>query len=255
MIYGYSIGADGNPSAPIKLNNDDYPHMLITGGTGSGKSYALQFLLGSILHSQKDAEIFICDFKNSADFHYLDGYPFYYTGDSCYEGIMEYYARFDKSRKEGITTRKRVLIIDEYPGLLMYLGFKDKDEKTKKANEVSIAIASILSLARELRHGIWVITQRADASLFSNGARDNFTVVIGLGRLSKEQKGMIFFGEEIPNEPLRRGEGYLLADGLGIKKVKYPQIADIADWKWHIYDILMRSLEQNNDLSQSTPLA
>lgn len=256
MIYGYATGADGKPSAPIKLNIQDYCHILLTGSTGSGKSYALMFLIGCLLKDSPETELFICDFKNSDDFRFLKDYPLYFSGEHCYEGVMEYYGRFTETREKGNIAKRRILIFDEYPAYLFYQSMKDKDNKTKYSSDITNAIATILMLGRGLKHGVWIVTQRADANLFhNNGSRDNFQCLIGLGRLSKEQKGMIFTGEEIPNEPMQRGEGYLLADGHELKKVKYPLIKDINDWKWHIYDILMRSLENNEDSSQSTPLA
>ncbi len=69
---------------------------------------------------------------------------------------------------------------------------------------------------------------------------------IGLGRLSKEQKGMIFPGQEIPDESFAAGEGMLLADGKEITTVKYPIIRDMADWKEHIIQILMDNHAHKN---------
>ncbi len=255
MIFGYATGADGKPSAPIKLNIQDYCHILLTGSTGSGKSYALMFLIGCLLKDSPETEVFICDFKNSEDFRFLKNYPMYYAGQHCYEGVMEFFHRFNDARENGKSFIRRVLIFDEYPSYIFYQSMMDKDNKTKLVSDVTNAIATTLNLGRGISQAAWLVTQRADSSLFANGARDNFQVVIGLGRLSKEQKGMIFTGEEIPNEPMKRGEGYLLADGCEIRKVRYPQITNLRDWKWHIYDILMRNLEHNRDSSQSTPLA
>lgn len=66
-------------------------------------------------------------------------------------------------------------------------------------------------------------------------------VVAGLGRLSKEQKAMVFTGEEIPDKIFGRGEGMLLADGYPIKQVKYPCIRNnIYEWKQHIKLVLMK---------------
>nr|WP_297763646.1 FtsK/SpoIIIE domain-containing protein [uncultured Butyrivibrio sp.] len=256
MIWGYhDYGTGALAPVPIKLNIQDHCHALITGSTGSGKSYALMFLIGCLLKASPETEIFICDFKNSEDFRFLKDYPLYFTGENCYAGVMAYYRKFTDARETGKTHIRRILIFDEYPAYTFFQTMKDKDNKTKYSSDITNVIATILMLGRGLKHGVWLVTQRADASLFANGARDNFQIIIGLGRLSKEQKAMIFTGEEIPNEPMQRGEGYLLADGHALKKVKYPLITNINDWKWHIYDILMRNIENNIDSSQSTPLA
>ena len=106
------------------------------------------------------------------------------------------------------------------------------------ANKVLSAISELLCLGRGIQFYTWIVTQRADNSLFVNGARDNFMVVIGLGRLSKEQRGMLFSGEELPERIYQKGEGIILADGRSLIEVKFPIISDINDWKNHIRAIL-----------------
>ena len=200
MIYGYNMGIfnDTGLKIPIQLDLSDHCNLLLTGCSGSGKSYALLYLLGSVLKSNEDIEIFFCDFKNSYDFSFLEDYPHYYSGDNCYDGITEYYRVFCSARQQREFTKKHLLICDEYPALVNYLQGQDKLNKTKYASEVLSAISELLCLGRGIQFYTWIVTQRADNSLFANGARDNFMVVIGLGRLSKEQKSMLFSGEELP---------------------------------------------------------
>lgn len=131
-----------------------------------------------------------------------------------------------------------MLICDEYPALVNYLQGQDKLNKTKYGNEVLSAISELLCLGRGINFYTWIVTQRADNTLFANGSRDNFMVIIGLGRLSKEQKGMVFAGEEVPDTIYQRGEGVLLADGHPLLEVKFPLIKNVDDWKRHILSIL-----------------
>ena len=226
MIYGYNMGIfnDTGLKIPIQLDLSDHCNLLLTGCSGSGKSYALLYLLGSVLKSNEDIEIFFCDFKNSYDFSFLEDYPHYYSGDNCYDGITEYYRVFCSARQQREFTKKHLLICDEYPALVNYLQGQDKLNKTKYANEVLSAISELLCLGRGIQFYTWIVTQRADNSLFANGARDNFMLVIGLGRLSKEQKGMLFSGEELPERIYKKGEGILLADGYPLREVKFPFI-------------------------------
>ncbi len=240
MIWGYEVGTGGKPPVPITLEIADYCHALITGASGSGKSYALIYLQGSLLQSAPETEVYFCDFKNSIDFAFMNGYSRYYSGDDCYEGVFEYYRSFCNTRRERENKRRRLLIFDEFPAFINYLNTKDKKDKTKNANDVLGMIAEILMLGRGIQYGVWIVTQRADASLFANGARDNFMVVVGLGKMSREQKGMIFPGEEMPDKIFKRGEGTLLADGHGIIEVKYPKIKGLDLWKYHIKDILSK---------------
>ena len=240
MIYGYNMGIfnDTGLKIPIQLDLSDHCNLLLTGCSGSGKSYALLYLLGSVLKSNEDIEIFFCDFKNSYDFSFLEDYPHYYSGDNCYDGITEYYRVFCSARQQREFTKKHLLICDEYPALVNYLQGQDKLNKTKYASEVLSAISELLCLGRGIQFYTWIVTQRADNSLFANGARDNFMVIIGLGRLSKEQKSMLFSGEELPERIYKKGEGILLADGYPLREVKFPFIRNIDDWKKHIHAIL-----------------
>ena len=238
--YGYNKGILDSDSLriPIQLELETHCNLLLTGCSGSGKSYALLYLLGNVLKSYEDIEIYFCDFKNSYDFSFLEDYPHYYSGDNCYDGITEYYRVFCSARQQREFTKKHLLICDEYPALVNYLQGQDKLNKTKYASEVLSAISELLCLGRGIQFYTWIVTQRADNSLFANGARDNFMLVIGLGRLSKEQKGMLFSGEELPERIYKKGEGILLADGYPLREVKFPFIRNIDDWKKHIHAIL-----------------
>lgn len=243
MIWGYEMRSGGLPPLPIELGIKEYCHALITGASGSGKSYALLFLTGSVLKENPDIEIFFCDFKNSEDFEFLSGNRHYYAGDSCCNGILEYYKCFCEERRERKRNKRYLLIADEYPALINYLTGRDKQEKTKRAGDILNAVAEILMLGRGIGFGIWIVTQRPDSTLFANGARDNFMVIVGLGRMSKEQKGMVFAGEDIPNKIFQKGEGMLLADGYAVKEIKYPRINNILSWKRHIAEILNSNRE------------
>lgn len=239
MKWGYIAGTGGKPPVPLSLPIKSHCHALITGSSGSGKSYTLMYLLGCLLQDSPETSVYFCDFKN-LDFQFLKGYLHYYGGNDCYSGVMAYYESFCNARIAGKPIRHHILIFDEYPAFLNYLFMKDKQDKTKKANDILGVIAEILMLGRGIHYGIWIVTQRADSTLFSNGARDNFMIFLGLGRMSKEQKGMIFAGEELPNKIYHQGEGCLLADGHPLYEIAYPRIRNIIDWQKHIKEILMQ---------------
>lgn len=234
MIWGYCKKTENSRYTALHLPLASHPHALVTGSSGSGKSYALVYLLGMLLQESDDIELYILDFKNSEDFEFLSGYKHYFTADECYEGVMEYYEKFTERRRMRNSKKRMLLIYDEYPSSLSYFGGVDKRDKTKKATDISSAVAEVLMLGRGINCGVWIVTQRADASLFANGSRDSFMVFLGLGRMSKEQKGMIFAGEEVPNRVYQRGEGCILADGYPIYEIKIPPIGDMVDWKKHI---------------------
>lgn len=244
MYWGYITRGRNKPPAPLSLDVKNYCSALIMGSSNSGKSYAILYLLGCLLQDIPEIELYFCDFKNSEDFGFLKGYPHFYSGNECYEGVMAYYDVFTNARISG-AKRRHILIIDEYPAFINYLSMKDKQEKTKKAGDILGAISEILMQGRGTAYGfsLWAICQRPDASLFANGARDNFMVVLGLGRMSKEQKGMVFAGEEVPDKIYHQGEGCLLADGHPLYEIAIPKIRNVIDWKKHIKTVLEQNIK------------
>ncbi len=92
----------------IQTEIDTHCHALITGSSGSGKSVAVSYLLGRRLQADPKTHIFICDYKNSEDFRFLNGYENYYTGERCYDGIMAFYQRFHETRESGGAEKRTV---------------------------------------------------------------------------------------------------------------------------------------------------
>lgn len=240
MRWGFKQREGKRNPSPIEISIDSHPNVLLTGGSGSGKSYGLLYLLGMLLQDSPEIELYILDFKYSEDFEFLDGYEHYFKGNECYEGVMEYYEKFCQKRQERNSRKRMMLIFDEYPACYSYLSAIDKREKSKRASDMANAIAEILMLGRGIKCGIWIVTQRADASLFMNGSRDSFMVILAMGRMSREQKGMLFAGEDIPDKIYHRGEGCMLADGHPLYEVTIPKISNMVDWKKHIKQVLMK---------------
>lgn len=236
--YDFQIFAEYGLKIPVEIPIESHCHALITGASGSGKSKTLSTLLGSALKSEPKIQLTFCDFKNSNDFRYLRNFRHYYAGENCYKGIGEFYNKFSEIRESGQPERRQLLIIDEYPAFISFLQTRDKNNKTKEANDILSIVSEILMLGRGLKIGIWIVTQRADSSWFQSGSRDNFMLLCCLGRISKEQKAMLFSGEELPERIYKAGEGILHADGKELMEVKFPKIIDEDHWKKHILEIL-----------------
>lgn len=251
MKWGYdaAIFHEYGITVPIELPIEIWPHALIVGSSGSGKSTALQFLFGSALKADPQLDVTLCDFKNSEDFFYLKGYKKYHASESCYDGITEFYQEFCKTREAGgKPDKKRLLIIDEYPALISYFAGLDRLEKTKRSNEILSIISEVLMLGRGLRTYVWIVCQRADSSWFTSGSRENFMIRCCLGNLSKEQKTMLLAGEELPERVYKAGEGILHADAKDeLIEVKFPLITNITDWEAHILKILNNHSASTDD--------
>lgn len=237
MNFGFDleIWQKSEIAVPIQLNIKTYCHALICGSSGSGKSYALLFLLKQLL--DEDVCLFLLDPKNSEDFAFMKGYKHYYSADACYQGFKDYYEIFTQARKTMQADRRYVLVCDEFPAFILQLKAQDGLNKTKMASEILSINSELLMLGRGVAKGfgVWTVCQRPMATVFSEGSRDNYMVSINLGRLSKETKQMLFSDEEISEGVVYgKGEGVMLADGKSLTEVKFPYIRNIEEWKQSI---------------------
>lgn len=211
---------------PISAPIHSHIHYLITGSSGSGKSYALKYLLSNLI--DEGCIITFCDFKKSDDFVFLNNYDSFFSGDDVENGILKFYKKFvDFRQNSRKSDHLHILIIDEYPSFLLYLSSIDKVKKTKRAEQIKQCISELLMLGRGLGFGVWIVTQRSDASYFSNGSRDNFMTFLLLGRTSREQWQMLLSGEKIPERIYRAGEGIILLDGFPLHEIKFPRIMNL----------------------------
>lgn len=173
-------------SGTIKYIPWDYhkqPHMVLFGPTGSGKTYLLKIVLGRIGIYVPGSELVICDYKSDRDFSFLEGRENFYRFDGCMEGL-ERALKLLQDRQNGIDADRHFfgLVFDEWASFISNL---DK----KQADRAKQSLATLLMLGRSFNVHVIVSQQRLDASYFSS-ARDNFSVVFGMGTLSKES---VFF--------------------------------------------------------------
>ena len=97
-----------------------------------------------------------------------------------------------------------IIFVDELASMISYFS-----RTTSEKNEIQRIIAEILMMGRSKSVHIITSTQRPDSSLFSNGARDNYTFKLGLGNLSSEGKKMIFPSSDIEFKKCSLGYGYV----------------------------------------------
>ena len=215
---------------PIKIDILDTGQLCCVGGTGSGKSMSVLYLLYNMLKCAKEEhckiELYICDFKKSGDF---EGITNNYAEFKEVTGLIEqYYEAFENTMENSPIIK--ILLIDEYAGYMVWLTQNDK----KKAEKIKSIISTILMTGRSRHCYAWCIQQRMSASLFPTGigAIDNFQICVGMGRLSVESRKSLFAGEHLEDTEYeeryrpKKGQGLILIDGQDIQPIQIPYIKD-----------------------------
>lgn len=219
---------------------DDYLtniiNLLCVGQTGSGKTYFLKILLANLLIQNKNAKLYLCDFKNY-DFSELKDSKRYFGYTDVVKGIKEVYEIFNQRLRSNqqVEYEPIILYIDEYSAFLSNTG--------KEADSIQKMMSEILFMGRSYKILPIIGLQRADSILFKNGSRDQFKTIVALGNLSKEQKNMLFpdFKDNM-NRTNGIGEGYVYQDGQDfLQLIKVKQVSEFEE------DIIINVLKNGLD--------
>ncbi|MBC1358299.1 cell division protein FtsK [Listeria booriae] len=180
---------------------DKLPHMLISGGTGAGKSiFILSIIKGLLNGACQKEDMKICDPKN-ADLADLEGiFPSVYSQKN---GIlmatrvfkeemltrsgemkqMENYRTGNNYRALGL--RPQFLIMDELASFIEMLDMKEKSEYISNLKQ-------IVMLGRQAGFFLIVGLQRPDTEYLGGGIRDQFNFRVALGSNSEIGYRMMF---------------------------------------------------------------
>ncbi|PPA66547.1 FtsK/SpoIIIE domain-containing protein [Lactococcus lactis] len=216
----------------VKYNPVTCPHILVAGGTGSGKSVFISFLILELL--KRDSTIYIADPKNS-DLGSLS----YYLGDERVAtnpnniarivrlAVTEMQERYDIMRENFVygsnfrdhNFRPVFLIFDEM-GSFKASG-TDKNSKAV-VNEVMDGIKQIILLGRAAGVFVLVAAQQVSSDTLSTDLRDNLGLRIALGANSSEGYRMVFGSATPEPQPIEvKGAGFLYKQGAGKEKAQY----------------------------------
>ncbi|MEG3309651.1 FtsK/SpoIIIE domain-containing protein [Streptococcus suis] len=214
---------------PIKC-----PHILVSGGTGSGKSIFISALILEFF--KRKSTIYIADPKNS-DLGSLS----HYLGDKYVATTPNNIARIVRLVVEEMQERYQYmrdnfqygsnfadhgfkpvwLLVDELGAFQASAGTDKKSKET--IVEVMDGIKQIILLGRQAGIFILVSAQQMRAETLNTDLRDNLGLRIALGANSNEGYRMVF-GSATPDKlkPIEeKGAGYLYMQGSGKETAQY----------------------------------
>ncbi|MEB6206922.1 DUF87 domain-containing protein [Mammaliicoccus sciuri] len=217
----------------LTYNPSKSPHILISGGTGSGKSMFMTYLLIQFL--KQNSSIYLCDPKNS-DLGSLSNY----FGDKYVAttpnniarvirlAVDEMKSRYDYMNENFIYGSnfethgfKPVWILFDEIGAFQAYG---TDKKSKEIiNETMDRIKQIILLGRQAGCFILIAGQQINANNLSTELRDNFSLRVSLGFNSSEGLRMMF-GSATPDVTIPievKGAGLLYLQGSGKEQAQY----------------------------------
>lgn len=209
----------------VNLAPDSNSHILLSGMSGSGKSYLENAILAKLFLAEPSGEIYFADYKGDSAFSYLRGCPRYYTYRDTLQALELVYGRMlARQSGEDSSTHAITLVWDEYMAQILALQSEDK----KAAAVVMNRVSEILLLGRSLSVRLVTAIQRPDAAAFPAGSRMNYGVVVILGSSAKSIYEMLLpdFKEEVAGRTFRRGEGVVVFQGAELRYLKVPIIGN-----------------------------
>ncbi len=229
----YNNSNEINIGYGVTYNPAKSPHILISGGTGSGKSMFMSFLLIEFL--KQKSTTYLCDPKNS-DLGSLSNY----FGDKYVAttpnniarvirlAVDEMKSRYDYMNENFIYGSnfethgfKPVWILFDEIGAFQAYG---TDKKSKEIiNETMDRIKQIILLGRQAGCFILIAGQQINANNLSTELRDNFSLRVSLGFNSSEGLRMMF-GSATPDVTIPievKGAGLLYLQGSGKEQAQY----------------------------------
>lgn len=217
----------------VNYNPIKCPYILVSGGTGSGKSVFISFLILELLKRQ--STVYIADPKNS-DLGSLS----YYFGEEYVATTPNNISRIVRQVLEQLHERYQYMRENfQYGANFSEHGFKPiwlifdemgafqasgTDKKSKEVIvEVMDGIKQIILLGRQAGVFILISAQQMRAETLNTDLRDNLGLRIALGANSSEGYRMVF-SSATPDKlkPIKvKGAGYLYMQGSGKETAQY----------------------------------
>lgn len=198
------------------------PHLLLTGGTGSGKTYVALYIIACLI--KQGIRVVYCDPKSDDDMRfYLTSLSTvqYYTKENDIAKAVREIEEEMRSREMDLNNMQ----LDEAEFLPIFLIFDEiiafKNVADKRTYDETIKrLSTIILTGRSKRVYGGIILQRGDAEFLGGGAvRDNLMCRISMGHMSETAYAMTFREEHKHVKNYRRevGSGLIYREGIDTK--------------------------------------
>lgn len=221
------------------LRLSERPHLLIAGATGSGKSVALNGIIHSLLMTQSPfhCQFVLIDPKKVELIQYVK-LPHTARYASDHPDIVRalQWAVDETDRRFTCMQRDQ---IKEYNGPHLYVVIDElADLMVSIKKETLPLLQRIAQVGRAARVHLIACTQNVLAVTIPTVLKCNFSTVLGLRTMNKQQSRMLISegGCEMLPDPKREGKGYgFLRDGADLEKLliyKYPESETESVIRW-----------------------
>ena len=178
----------------VSYDMDLYPHLLLTGETGSGKSSLLRVILTTLMlkKSEKEIRFVLGDMKRSEfgiyrNVAHVDGV--YMSESTLQPALMN--VKMELERRGELLDQHEVTHIRELPEPIPYIVVAIDEVALLKSNKkIMAALEDISAVGRSLGVQLILSMQRADYKLMDGKLKNNLTVRIS-GRQSNESNARI----------------------------------------------------------------
>lgn len=217
------------------VNVNEYPHFLISGSSGCGKSYFVNELVTQAII--KEWKVVVLDLKRSYGLYkdFIDySYEIYDILEKLQSIEQEMMLRLENLQSEldknprvlavDIGYKPMLVVLEEYISLQSSLDKKNKEELERVVKNISV-------LARQSNIHLMIVLQSAGTENIQATTRSNLTKVL----LGNAQSNIInaTFGNnvDIPNynTKMNKGEGLIQLDRITMLRV--PRVIDIENFK------------------------
>lgn len=235
--YGYGT----KEAITTDVSNKSNSHILISGMSGSGKSFLTNILFARLcLENGTEGQVYFSDFKQDDQFSHLRNCPRYYPYDKSIEALKTVYEILHNRQSGEDKSRYPITLIwDEYMANILSIQNTDK----KKSDEIMRKVSEILMLGRSLGVRLVISCQRPDASAFPSGSRLNYGVIIIVGAPIRSIYEMLIpkeYIDRIGEREFKVGEGVVLLQGSQLEFIKIPLVRDVEKMQQICIDALTK---------------